>query len=120
MKSFCDGLKAAVLGESFLSGAHTSLSITPADEGMDTGVILSKALGVFGLVLFSCHGKLRSWKKGSLTSWFPFQSRMLEFPWAPDLPVFLQHMASFRAGGNTRPVLYLTPAFPPQPQWVGP
>lgn len=67
---------------------YTSLSITPADEGMDTRVILSKAVGVFGLVLVSCHGKLRSWKKGSLTSWFPFHSRMLDFSLGTRPPCF--------------------------------
>lgn len=59
------------------------------------------------LGLFSPPVIFRSWKKGSLTSWFPFQSRMLEFSLGTRPPCF-PSTRGLILGGTQSPVLSCT------------
>lgn len=59
-----------------------ALFVTPADQGLDLGVILAKALGALGSHLSRC-GKQRRWNKRGLIRSFPLQSRTLGFSGTP-------------------------------------
>lgn len=59
------------------------------------------------LGLFSPPVIFRSWKKGSLTSWFPFQSRTLDFSLGTRPPCF-PSTRGLVLGGTQSPVLSCT------------
>lgn len=56
-----------------------------------------ESLGLFSSPVM---GSLEAGRKVVSPAGFHFTPECWNFPWAPDLPVFLQHMASFWVGGN--------------------